>query len=185
MAVDIENHLDVFSMSVEKSGVHMVADLVQAVEHAVSEDGTTFADYLADAEEAFRAIEPSRSQTQSDPSARTGHRTEGEEGNLSRDGLHRGRGATTDSVEANPGWRLRRGRPPGTDTLAQQRLPGGDSEGHARRRQRRSALEGTPLPPLRRHLPGVAFGPKDKDNVSLWLDVLTAAAEEEQRDYYG
>ena len=32
---------------------------------------------------------------------------------------------------------------------------------------------------------GVAFGPKDKDNVSLWLDVLTAAAEEEQRDYYG
>ena len=30
---------------------------------------------------------------------------------------------------------------------------------------------------------GVAFGPKDKDNVSLWLDVLTAAALEEQREY--
>ncbi len=32
----------------------MVADLVQAIEHAESSDGTTFAGYLADAEEAFR-----------------------------------------------------------------------------------------------------------------------------------
>ena len=32
---------------------------------------------------------------------------------------------------------------------------------------------------------GTAFGPKDKDNVSMWLDVLTAAAEEELRDYSG
>jgi hypothetical protein len=31
----------------------------------------------------------------------------------------------------------------------------------------------------------VAFGAKDKDNVSMWLDVLSSAAEEEQRDYYG
>jgi hypothetical protein len=32
---------------------------------------------------------------------------------------------------------------------------------------------------------GAAFGPKDKDHASMWLEVLTAAAEEERRDYTG
>jgi hypothetical protein len=55
VSVDIEDHLDAFTMSVEKSGVRMSADLVRAVEHAIAADGTTFGDYLSTAEEVFQA----------------------------------------------------------------------------------------------------------------------------------
>lgn len=52
--VDIEHHLDGFAMSSEKTGVHLVADLVRAIERA-SDDEVTFTEYLSDAMEAFKA----------------------------------------------------------------------------------------------------------------------------------
>ena len=53
-SVDIEDHLDLFSMSMEKSGVVFTHDLVHAIEVAESFDGVSFQDYLASAEEIFR-----------------------------------------------------------------------------------------------------------------------------------
>lgn len=32
---------------------------------------------------------------------------------------------------------------------------------------------------------GTAYGPRHKDNVSLWREVLTSAAEQERLDFYG
>lgn len=54
VSANIEDHLDAFTMSMEKTGVRMVADLVRAIEVAKSDDGTIFQDYLADAEGAFK-----------------------------------------------------------------------------------------------------------------------------------
>ncbi len=184
VAIDIERHLDVFSMSVEKSGVHMVADLVQAVERAVSEDGTTFADYLADAEEAFRQSNR-RVRTRS-PILPPG------QGIAPR--VKRALSREMDFIEGEEPLRIR-----------WKRILDGDFAEVDRRERtlwinsdyREAILKGTPggvndAPLLKALLfllyedifRGAAFGPKDKDNVSLWLDVLTAAAEEEQRDYY-
>ncbi len=33
-------------------------------------------------------------------------------------------------------------------------------------------------------LRGTFFGPKDRENVAMWLEVLTAAAEAEAEDFY-
>lgn len=54
VAVDIEDHLDVFTMSMEKSGVQLVADLVHAIEQSTAADGTTWRKYLEDATETFK-----------------------------------------------------------------------------------------------------------------------------------
>jgi hypothetical protein len=54
VAIDIDGHLNLFTMSMEKSTVTMSADLVRAIESAVAKDGTSFNDYLAAAEGTFR-----------------------------------------------------------------------------------------------------------------------------------
>lgn len=184
VAVDIDDHLDVFSMSAEKSGVHMAADLVHAVEQAISADGVTFAGYLACAEEVFRksnrrvrvrapilppgqGISPRVKQALSREAALL----EGEEAIRIR-------------------WKF---------------LVEGDFVRVDRKNRtlllnseyREAVLKGTPgsvndAPLLKALLfllyedifHGSFYGPKDKDNVSLWLEVLTAAAEEERREYY-
>jgi len=185
VAVDIEDHLDVFSMSVEKSGVHMVADLVHAVEHAESDDGTTFADYLTDAEEAFR-------QSNRRIRKRSAILPPGQ--GISPK-VRRALSREVDFIEGEEPLRIRWAR-----------LTDGDFAEVDRRERtlwlnsdyREAILKGTPAgvndAPLLKALlfllyedifRGMAFGPKDKDNVSMWLDVLSAAAEEERRDYYG
>jgi hypothetical protein len=55
VGVEIEDHLDGFTMSMEKSGVQLVADLVHAIEESAAADGTTFRAYLDEASEAFKA----------------------------------------------------------------------------------------------------------------------------------
>lgn len=185
VAVDIENHLDVFSMSVEKSGAHMVADLVQAVERAVSEDGTTFADYLADAEEAFR--QSNRRVRKRSPILPPG------QGIAPR--VKRALSREMDFMEGEEPLRIRWKRIPDDDFAEVDRR---ERTLWLNSDYREAILKGTPggvndAPLLKALLfllyedifRGVAFGPKDKDNVSMWLDVLTAAAVEEQRDYYG
>jgi hypothetical protein len=54
VAIDIEQHLDGFAMSMEKSGVQLTADLVHAIEKSAAKDGTTFNDFLEDASSAFK-----------------------------------------------------------------------------------------------------------------------------------
>jgi anti-sigma regulatory factor (Ser/Thr protein kinase) len=185
VAVDIEKHLDVFSMSVEKSGVHMVGDLVHAVEHAESADGTTFASYLVDAEEAFR--QSNRRVRRRSPVLPPGQGISPKV----RQAISR----EVDFIAGEEPLRIR-----------WKWLDDGDFAEVDRRARtlwlnvyyREAILKGAPgsvndAPLLKALLfllyedvfRGTAFGPKDKDNVSMWLDVLTAAAEEERRDYFG
>jgi len=183
VSVDIERHLDLFAMSIEKSGVRMVADLVRAVERAVSDDGTTFSDYLSAAEDSFR--QSNRRVRKRSPILPPGQGiTPGVRRVLTRE---------TEFIEGEEPLRIR-----------WTRLENGDFVDVDRRNRtlwlnseyREAILKGAAgsvndAPLLKALLfllyedvfRGVAFGPKDKDNVSLWLDVLTAAALEEQREY--
>ncbi|MGV9827863.1 hypothetical protein [Gordonia sp. NPDC003429] len=54
VAVDIDEHLDVFTISVEKAGVQLAEDLVRAIEQATDRHGHSFQGYLDDAERAFK-----------------------------------------------------------------------------------------------------------------------------------
>ena len=54
VSIDIEDNLEAFVMTTEKSGVRMRPDLAQAVEKAKSEDGIGFFDYLQVAEETYK-----------------------------------------------------------------------------------------------------------------------------------
>lgn len=54
VAVNIEDHLDGFTMSMEKAGVHLAPDLVHAMEQSEADDGTTFRDFLDAAFDAFK-----------------------------------------------------------------------------------------------------------------------------------
>ena len=120
VAVDIDDHLDVFAISVEKSGVHMVADLVHAIEHAESSDGTTFARVPRRCRRGLPRIKPPGEKAQPDSSARPRHLSQGKAGDIARGRFLGRRGTATDSVGSTFGGRLRRGGSPGTDTLAQQ-----------------------------------------------------------------
>lgn len=185
VAVDIDEHLDVFTMSVEKSGVHMVADLVHAVEHAVSSDATTFANYLADAEEALRLS--NRRVRKRSPTLPPGQGISPK--------VKRAISREVSFLDGEEPLRIR------WTSLAH----GEFSDVDRRERTlwlnsdyRAAILKGTPAgindAPLLKALlfllyeeifRGASFGPKDKDNVNMWLDVLTAAAQEEKRDYIG
>jgi len=54
VAVDIEKHLNLFTMNAEKSSVRLTDDVIYAIRAAVSDDGTTFDSYLERSEEVFR-----------------------------------------------------------------------------------------------------------------------------------
>lgn len=54
VAIDIDDHLDPFKMSVDKSDVELTSKLVDAIENAQSVTGTTFSDYLEAAKESFK-----------------------------------------------------------------------------------------------------------------------------------
>jgi hypothetical protein len=172
-------------MSVEKSGVHMVADLVHAVEHAVSSDATTFANYLADAEEALRLS--NRRVRKRSPTLPPGQGISPK--------VKRAISREVSFLDGEEPLRIR------WTSLAH----GEFSDVDRRERTlwlnsdyRAAILKGTPAgindAPLLKALlfllyeeifRGASFGPKDKDNVNMWLDVLTAAAQEEKRDYIG
>jgi hypothetical protein len=54
VAVDIDEHLDVFTMSVQKSGVGLTSKLVHAIEKACDSDGVTLQQYLDAAAETVK-----------------------------------------------------------------------------------------------------------------------------------
>jgi hypothetical protein len=185
VAVDVEDYEDAFSMSMEKAGVHMTADLVRAVELSVSEDGTRFADYLEDSEMAFK---DSNRRV-----ARRAKRLEPGQGIAPR--VKRAISHEVDYLEGEDPVIIRWKHFPGPDFVDVDRR---NRTLWLNTRYREALLKGTrggindaPVVKCLLYLlyedifRGTAYGPKDKDNVALWGEVLNAAAEEEWRDYYG
>jgi len=182
VAVDIEDHLDGFTMSMEKSGVHLVADLVHAIEQAEAEDGTTFQDYFVDASDAFK-----------NSNRRVRHRTpilppgQGVHPRVKR-AIERG----TPVLEGEEAVRIRWKRMIGDDFIEVDR-PARTLWLNNRYRGPvlHGDLGGVNDAPLVKTLlflvyedffRGQAMGAKDKENQHYWNDVLTTAAQVEERD---
>ena len=181
--IEIADHLEHFVMSSEKSSVQIKPDLVRAIETAQASDGTTFLDYLERAEEAFR-----QANKRSTKRAAVLPPGQGIAPKVKR--------ALERELDFLPGeeplrirWEL---LPPG-DFLDV------DREGRTlwlNTRYREAILKGTrggvndaPLVKALLYLlfedifRGTFYGPKDKDNVSLWQEVLSAAAEAELLEF--
>jgi hypothetical protein len=184
VAMDIQDELDGFNMTVEKSAVHMVADLVHAVERSKSRDGTTFEQYLADAEEAFKTSNKRVRQRQ--PMVPPG------QGLAPRVKRAVAREATM--LEAEEPIRFRWTRLDEDEFVrvdrAERTLWLNSDYREALLHGTRGELNDVPMIKALLYLlyedifRGTAFGPKDKDNVALWNSVLGAAAEAEARSYY-
>lgn len=183
VAVDIEDHLTVFQMSMEKSGVQLVADLVHGVETSTAADGTTFTQYLEQARQVFK-------QSNKRVRRRTPILPPGQ-------GLHP---RVKKAIErGNP---LLEGEPPVqirwtkfyTDDFLEV-----DRESRTlwlNKRYRAAVLNGgasglNDAPILKTLLflvfedifRGQAMGAKDKENQAFWNDVLTSAAAVELAEY--
>lgn len=185
VAVDIEDHLDVFTMSMEKSGVRLVADLVHAIEQSTADDGTTFRDYLHDASDTFKAS--NRRVRKRTPILPPGQ------------GLHPRVKRTIEReapvLEGETPVRFRWKRMHGEDFVEVDRS--------ARilwlnNRYRSAVLHGdaggvNDAPLLKALLflvyedlfRGQAMGAKDKENQHYWGEVLTTAAQAEEREQDG
>jgi hypothetical protein len=179
VAIDIDDHLDAFSMSVEKSGVRMVADLVRAIEQASADDGTSFADYLTVAEETFQ--QANRRIRRRSPMLPPG------QGIPPR--VKKAIEREVELIEGEEPLRIRWTRFESDDFLEVDRR---DRTLWLNSEYRQAILKGTTAgvndAPLLKALlfllyedifRGSALGIKDKDNMSLWHEVLGAAAEEE------
>lgn len=179
VAVDIERHLDSFTMSMEKSGVQLVPDLVHAIEASRASDGTTFRDYLADASEAFKdSNRRVRRRTPILPPGQGVHprvKKAIERGNPLLEGeeavgIKWTKFHTDDFVDVD-----RTTRTLWLNTRYRAAVLHGDSAG----------LNDAPLLKALLFLVfedlfrGHAMGAKDKENQQFWNDVLTAAARAE------
>jgi hypothetical protein len=181
VSVDIEDHLDAFSMSMEKSGVRLVADLVHGIE-AASDGATTFRDYLDDATDALKASNRRvRKRTPILPPGQGLHPRirraiaretpvlEGEEPVR----IRWKRLGTDDLVEVD-----RQTRTLWLNTVYRSAVLHGD----------RGGVNDAPLMKTLLFLVyedlfrGQAMGAKDKENREFWNEVLTTAAQAEMRE---
>jgi hypothetical protein len=183
VSIDIQDHLDAFSMSMEKTGVRMIADLVRAIEVAQADDGTSFQEYLAVAEETFK--ESNKRVQKRRPIIPPGA------------GLHprvkKAIAGELKFIEGEESVEIRWTRLPGEDFVEidrNQRILWLNS------RYRPAILKGThggmnDVPLIKALLfvlyedifRGTAFGARDKDNASMWQQILTAAAEAELYEF--
>jgi hypothetical protein len=180
VAIDIENHLDVFTMSMEKTGVRLVPDLVHAIESSAAKDGTTFRDYLDDASDAFKAS--NRRVRRRTPILPPGQ------------GLHprvkRTIARESPILEGEAPIRIRWTRMPGDDFVEIDRQT---RTLWLNQRYRTVVLHGDSAgvndAPLLKTLlflvyedmfRGQAMGAKDKENQHFWSEVLTTAAQTEE-----
>ena len=154
-------------------------DLVRALERASAEDGTTWPDYLTESEIAFR--ESNRRIRQRVAVLPPGQGVpplvkrvilrefsfvEGEEPLR----IRWTKFTNDDFVEVD-----RQDRTLWLNSLYREAVLSGSSAGV----NDGATVEGSALSPLRGHLQGHAIGPKDKDNMNVWMEILTAAAEDE------
>lgn len=181
VAIDVDDHLDVFDMSVSKEGVRLKSRLVGAIEQASSQDGTTFEDYLdaaADTVKRGNARQPKRVRILPpgqglDPGVkkaikREAQLLEGEEPIRIRWTTMRGSDFVTMDRKARTLW---------LNVKYKQSVLHGDP-GNVNDAPLVKALLYLLFEDLFR---GQAMGPKDKENERLWNRVLNAAAEAEAR----
>ncbi len=183
--IDIEDHLGGFTMTMEKAGVRMVADLVRAIESAYSQDGTTFAEYLGAAENVFKqANKRVRKRTPVLPPGK---------GLAPR--VKKALARELEFVSGEEPVDIR------WQTLSHWGFVEVDRNNRVlllNARYREAVLLGKTAgandAPLIKTLlfllyedifRGMAFGAKDKDNVALWDEILTAAADAEYRRFHG
>lgn len=179
VAIDIEDHLDVMAMSVEKAGVRMSADLVNAIEVAMSDDRTTFAGFLDDAEVSFR--ESNKRVAQRSPRLTPG------QGIPPR--IKRAIANEVDFLEEEEPMRIRWDRFADDSFVfvdrKEQTLWLNSAYRDAVLKGAHGGVNDAPLLKALLYLlyedifRGTAYGAKDKDNVSLWQGVLDAAAMDE------
>ncbi|CAM00886.1 histidine kinase/DNA gyrase B/HSP90-like ATPase [Saccharopolyspora erythraea NRRL 2338] len=179
--VDIDDDVSgLLRMNPEKSKVQAGPEFVRLVETARAADGTTFADYLETAEQAFRE---SRKRTRA-------RRPMLPPGRGFTPALRRTLGAevpfTDDDRPIEIRWRRfedddffevdRDNRTLWLNDLYRSRVLGG----------RRGGLNDSPILKATLYLlveevfQGEYLGPRDKDNINLWQEVLTAAAKSEK-----
>lgn len=182
VAVDIDDDMSgLFRMNPEKSLVRAGPEFVRLAEAAKAADGTTFSDYLETAEQAFR---DSRKRTRT-------RRPMIPPGRGFRPALRRTLGAEvpfTDDEDRPIEIRWRRfededffevdraNRTLWLNDVYRSRVLGG----------RRGGLNDAPILKVALYLlveevfQGEYLGPRDKDNILLWQEVLTAAAKSEK-----
>lgn len=182
VSIDIEDHLDAFTMSMEKSGVRMVADLVRAIEIAESADGETFQSYLATAERTFQ--ESNRRTRKRTPILPPGS-------GLSPK-VKRAIARETTFVSGEDPLEIR-WKSFSTEAFievdtARRILWLNNRYRDALLRGGRGGLNDAPLVKALLFLlyedvfRGTLLGPRDRDNISMWGEILTAAAEVEAKD---
>lgn len=182
VAVDIDDHLDQFTMTSEKAGVRMGPDLVRAIEDAGAHDGSTFRDYLSTAEHVFRAgnKRQMRRPTVLPPGQGLSPRV--------KRAIEREFDVFEDREPLRIRWRSfeteeflevdRR-----TNTLWLN-----DDYRTAVLRGRHGGVNDAPLVKALLYLlfedvfRGTFYGSRDKDNVTIWREIITAAADEELGD---
>lgn len=178
-SIDIEDHLDAFAMSMEKTRVRMAADLVRAIEVAASDDGATFSAYISVAEETFK--ESNKRVQKRRPIVPPGA------GLPPR--VKRTIAREVDFIEGEDSIEIRWTRLPGDDFVEidrSQRILWLNS------RYRLAILKGAhggmnDVPLIKTLLfllyedifRGAAFGARDRDNATMWSNILTAAAQAE------
>jgi Histidine kinase-, DNA gyrase B-, and HSP90-like ATPase len=182
--IDMDDHLRLFTMTMEKSGVRMVPDLVRAVERASAEDGTTWPDYILESEIAFR-----------ESNRRTRRRVSVlPPGQGVPPLVKRAIAREFSFVEGEEPLRIRWTKFTNDDFVEVDRQ---DRTLWLNLHYREAILKGSasgvndaPLLKAMLYLlyedifRGHAIGPKDKDNMNIWLEILTAAAKEELDDYF-
>ncbi|WP_197373245.1 ATP-binding protein [Mycolicibacterium baixiangningiae] len=181
VAVDVDDHLDVFDMSVSKEGVRLKSRLVGAIEQASSEDGTTFEHYLDVAAETVKrgnARQPKRVKILPpgqglDPAVKQAIKREAQ------------------LLEGEEAIRIRWKNMRGSDFLTMDRKA---RTLWLNSKYKQTVLHGAPGnvndAPLVKALlyllfedlfRGQAMGPRDKENERFWNRVLNAAAEAEAK----
>ncbi|PWU43495.1 ATP-binding protein [Micromonospora globispora] len=178
--IDIEDDVaGLFQMNPEKSRVTVGPEFAHLAEAAVAEDGTTIADYLRDAEGTYKkSRERSRNRRRMHPPGKGFERT-----------LKRAIADEVPFLDDERPLDIRWRRMEGLDFFSVDReenvlwlndryrapLLGG----------RRGGLNDAPLVKALLYLlteevfQGEYLGPKDKDNIALWQEILTAAARAE------
>lgn len=183
VVVDISDSLEFFSMSMEKNSVHPRPEFIRAVEHATADDGTSFQDFLAAAEETYRLGNQRN----------TGRKEVIPPGSGIAPEVKRAVEAELPQLDGRDPMQIRWKRLPGEDffevdrathtlwlnTLYRKGLLAG----------RRAGLNDVPLTKALLYLimenifRGSAFGPRDKDNVEVWQAILTAAVRAETDEH--
>ena len=178
--VDISNWPELFDINMEKSSVHPRPEFIQAVESAVAKDGTSFEDYLADADGLYRESNKRGRTRQPVLEAGTGMPAKVRKAIQVEYPRDESRAALeirwTDFYDGDEFFEVDRE----SNTLWLNKI------------YRKGMLAGrrggvNDLPVVKALLfllaedvfRGAAFGPRDKDNAAAWQAVLTAAAKEE------